>query len=211
MRHSPWTKKFQAFVGLVVPSRWSSVEIGSVSMTLKLECSWNTSVLKQPFQHYFFHIYYTTHKPVLFQLTIVWKQEWSWTRNGGLRAIANTLFSTIVHSMSSSWWCWCCSWRCCWWPRWYRWWWWFESCVAFAVLFNEKHTLITYKKDERCWLLGWGHFTWMMMSFFRILIAYSSSVPFLSASITFAREIFSPLQEKYFHRLEQQSVSRLRT
>ena len=33
--------------------------------------------------------------------------------------------------------------------------------------------------------------TWMMMSFFRIFIAYSSSVPFLSASITFRREFYN--------------------
>ncbi len=36
-------------------------------------------------------------------LTIVWKQECSWTRNGGFWDKANTLFSTMVHSTSSSW------------------------------------------------------------------------------------------------------------
>ena len=61
MSHSPWTKKFQAFVSLVVPSWWSSVETRSVSMTLKLECSWNTSVLKQPFQHYFLRSFILYH------------------------------------------------------------------------------------------------------------------------------------------------------
>lgn len=59
--------------------------------------------------------------------SIVWKQECNWTRNGGLLDRANTRFSTIVHSTSSS---------------------------------------------------------WMMMSFFRILMAYSSSVPLRSANIT---------------------------
>ena len=36
-------------------------------------------------------------------LTMVWKQEWSWTRKGGLSAMARTRFSTIVQSTSSSW------------------------------------------------------------------------------------------------------------
>uniref|UniRef100_A0A182UYB0 Uncharacterized protein n=1 Tax=Anopheles merus TaxID=30066 RepID=A0A182UYB0_ANOME len=62
---------------------------------------------------------------------MVWKQECSCTRNGGLLDRARTRFSTIVHSTSSS---------------------------------------------------------WMMMSFFRILIAYSSSVPLRSASITLPNE-----------------------
>uniref|UniRef100_A0A182JI04 Uncharacterized protein n=1 Tax=Anopheles atroparvus TaxID=41427 RepID=A0A182JI04_ANOAO len=62
---------------------------------------------------------------------MVWKQECSCTRNGGLVESARTRFSTIVHSTSSS---------------------------------------------------------WMMMSFFRILIAYSSSVPLRSASITLPNE-----------------------
>ena len=61
------------------------------------------------------------------RLTMVWKHEWRWTRKGGFWAIAKTLFSTITHSMSSS---------------------------------------------------------WMMTSFFNTLIAYNSSVPFRSASIT---------------------------
>lgn len=59
--------------------------------------------------------------------TTVWKQEWSCVRKGGLSLWANTLFSTIVHSTSSS---------------------------------------------------------WITTSFFRILMAYSSSVDFISASIT---------------------------
>lgn len=36
-------------------------------------------------------------------LTIVWKHEWSWTKNGGFCDSASTRFSTIVHSTSSSW------------------------------------------------------------------------------------------------------------
>lgn len=67
------------------------------------------------------------HPRLTYLLTIVWKQEWSWTKNGGLFDRASTRFSTMVHSTSS-------------------------SC--------------------------------MMMSFFKIFIAYSSSVPFLSANIT---------------------------
>lgn len=59
--------------------------------------------------------------------TTVWKQEWSAVRKGGLSLWAKTLFSTIVHSTSSS---------------------------------------------------------WITTSFFRILMAYSSSVDFISASIT---------------------------
>lgn len=59
--------------------------------------------------------------------TMVWKQECSCVRKGGFPARASTLFSTMVHSTSSS---------------------------------------------------------WITTSFFRILMAYSSSVPFLSASIT---------------------------
>ena len=68
-------------------------------------------------------------------LTIVWKQEWSWTRNGGLSAIASTRFSTIVHSMSSSWWWWwwwslqlCCCWSWSWWLLQWSWWWWSLQC-----------------------------------------------------------------------------------
>lgn len=62
-----------------------------------------------------------------FVLTTVWKQEWSCVRKGGLSLSANTLFSTIVHSTSSS---------------------------------------------------------WITTSFFRIFMAYSSSVDFISANIT---------------------------
>lgn len=63
--------------------------------------------------------------------TMVWKQEWSCTRNGGLLLSASTRFSTIVHSTSS-------------------------SC--------------------------------MMISFLSILIAYNSSVPLRSASITLPKD-----------------------
>src|SRR4029434_11074506 len=35
--------------------------------------------------------------------TTVWKQEWSWVRKCGLSSWASTLFSTMVHSTSSSW------------------------------------------------------------------------------------------------------------
>lgn len=35
--------------------------------------------------------------------TTVWKQEWSCVRKGGLSCKARTLFSTMVHSTSSSW------------------------------------------------------------------------------------------------------------
>lgn len=64
------------------------------------------------------------------QLTMVWKQECSCTRNGGLLERAKTRFSIMVHSTSSS---------------------------------------------------------WIMTSFFRILMAYSSSVPLRSANITCVR------------------------
>ncbi len=60
--------------------------------------------------------------------TTVWKHEWSCVRKGGLSCWARTLFSTMVHSTSSS---------------------------------------------------------WITTSFFRIFIAYSSSVAFISASMTF--------------------------
>lgn len=36
-------------------------------------------------------------------LTMVWKHECNWTRNGGLLGRARTRFSIIVHSTSSSW------------------------------------------------------------------------------------------------------------
>lgn len=36
-------------------------------------------------------------------ITIVWKQEWRVTKNGGLSGSASTRFSVIVHSTSSSW------------------------------------------------------------------------------------------------------------
>lgn len=62
-----------------------------------------------------------------FLRTTVWKQECSCVRKGGLSFWAKTLFSTIVHSTSSS---------------------------------------------------------WITTSFFRILMAYSSSVDFISANIT---------------------------
>jgi len=70
--------------------------------------------------------------------TIVWKQECSWTKKGGLFDSASTRFSTIVHSTSSS---------------------------------------------------------WIMISFFKILMAYSSSVPFLSASKTL--NWIEPIPSKY--------------
>lgn len=60
--------------------------------------------------------------------TTVWKHECSCVRKGGLSCCARTLFSTMVHSTSSS---------------------------------------------------------WITTSFFRIFIAYSSSVAFISASMTF--------------------------
>ena len=77
-------------------------------------------------------IWYIKSPPFTYSITkysrsMVWKQECSCTKNGGLLDNAKTRFSTIVHSTSS-------------------------SCI--------------------------------MMSFFKILMAYSSSVPFLSANIT---------------------------
>ena len=58
---------------------------------------------------------------------MVWKHECSWVRKGGFPDRARTLFSTMVHSTSSS---------------------------------------------------------WITTSFFKIFMAYNSSVPFLSANIT---------------------------
>ena len=81
-------------------------------------------------------------------ITVVWKHECIWTRNGGFWARARTRFSTIVHSTSS-------------------------SCI--------------------------------MMSFFNILMAYNSSVPFLSASITFPKEPFPNTIKKL------KSVARIRS
>lgn len=63
--------------------------------------------------------------------TMLWKVECSCVKNGGFPANANTLFSTMVHSTSSS---------------------------------------------------------WITTSFFRIFIAYRSSVPLRSASITYSEE-----------------------
>ena len=78
-------------------------------------------------------------------LTTDWKQEWSLTRKGGFPDRASTLFSTIVHSTSSS---------CHYYPQ--------------------------IRSYSSC-------FTWIMMSFFRIFTANSSSDPFLSASNTFLK------------------------
>ena len=83
-----------------------------------------------------------------YKITVVWKHECIWTRNGGFWARARTRFSTIVHSTSS-------------------------SCI--------------------------------MMSFFNILMAYNSSVPFLSASITFPKEPFPNTIKKL------KSVARIRS
>ena len=80
-----------------------------------------------PFNYKFIIAYNCIWSYYVWSLTTVWKHEWRWTRKGGFPDRASTLFSTMVHSTSSS---------------------------------------------------------WMIMSFLRILIAYNSSEPFLSANIT---------------------------
>lgn len=74
--------------------------------------------------------------------TTVWKHEWRCVRKGGLSCRARTLFSTIVHSTSSS---------------------------------------------------------WITTSFFRILTAYSSSVAFISTSMTYGDAATGPnIQKEHF-------------